>query len=432
MTVYAHSLFAAAAAAFATTAATAATVTIDHVQQRWPWNNKVDITYTVTGGQTRAAGVYCALRFALTANGRTYGFEGYTVGASAENGSHTVTWTAPKGIVSTDCSLVATLFTTNIPSGNDYMIVNLENGAVIYEGLFATQDESNARYNTDGYKTGRMVLRKVPKWTDRDTLPNAADLASQSGYPTGDNMNYGSGKYINTEKTWATERDYYIGVFPVTQFQYARIGADAGNTPSLKTSTVAGNPVELRPVEQVSWNDLRLSDTAPTSAIPAVATANSGTFFQRLNFLTGNGYGFDLPTEVMFEIAERSGATTTFYWGGTADPAYVVCSANSGGSTVAVGSRLPNNWGLYDTAGNLWEWCLDGRSGANNGGIDMTGADAFTPYNGSEVGTLRRQRGGGYYNDVSDAQNMRASFRAGDNAGTRGYYCGFRVAMIVD
>lgn len=41
--------------------------------------------------------------------------------------------------MATNTSLTATLFTTNVPSGNDYMVVDLATGAVVYEGLFATQ-----------------------------------------------------------------------------------------------------------------------------------------------------------------------------------------------------------------------------------------------------------------------------------------------------
>ena len=129
-------------AALGASAAGVTNVTISSVAQRWPWNNKVDITYTVQGGQSRADGAYCGLRFALTAGGRTYDFEGYTVGASAEDGTHTVTWTAPQGIVAADCSLTATLFSTNFPSGNDYMIVDLDSGDVVYEGMLATQTAS--------------------------------------------------------------------------------------------------------------------------------------------------------------------------------------------------------------------------------------------------------------------------------------------------
>ena len=401
-------------------AAIASSITINNVTQRWPWNNKVDITYTVDGGQTRSAGVYCGLRFVLSAGGRTCSFEGYTIGASAENGRHVVTWTAPEGIFSDSCTMTATLFSTNVPSGDDYMIVDLTSGDVVYEGLFATQDESNARYNVAANKTDKMVLRKIPRTTDSAELPNGPFA---SGYPTGDNVNYSTGGHPDTERRWITDRAYYMGVFPVTQYQYQKI---YGSNPSNKKTIIDGNTVEHRPVENVSWDDLRLSTTASTSSIPVVAS-KQGTFFQRLNYLTGNRFGFDLPTEVMAEIAERAGATTVYYWGNEMVTNYVVCSDNSGESTVAVGSRLPNNWGLYDTAGNVWEWCLDVRGSQNE---DMAAhVDVFTPL-WEEGRTDRRYRGGGNWYTASSGAAFRASYRTNNSESMRSQGHGFRVAMI--
>ena len=50
-------------------AVNAASIAIDSVAQRWPWNNKVDITYTVTDGQNHAAGVYCGIEFNVSVPG---------------------------------------------------------------------------------------------------------------------------------------------------------------------------------------------------------------------------------------------------------------------------------------------------------------------------------------------------------------------------
>jgi len=388
----------------------ATTITVDSVVQRWPWNNKVDITYTIGGGQDLAGGNYQKIVFTTVIDGTTYTIDGVKdVGASANAGTHTVTWTLPSGVKRTDCTMSATVYASDAPSGDDYMVIDLTKTSdnVAYEGLLATQAASNERYNTATYKTDKLVLRKVP---------------AGGPYPTGDSVNYPSGNDANSAKTWTTDRDYYIGVFPVTQYQYQKL---YGSNPSGKKSTISGNEVTHRPVEQVSWNDLRLSTTAPTSPIPMVVS-NSGTFFQRLNYITSNKFGFDLPTEVMFEIAERAGATTVYWWGNTADASYIVCSDNSGNSTVAVGSKLPNAWGLYDTAGNVWEWCLDDQV---NGNLTAR-ADAFTPAWAS--GTARRIRGGARWQDASSNPNFRASMRTGIGSGVRANNLGFRVSMIAD
>ena len=376
----------------------ATTITVDSVVQRWPWNNKVDITYTVTDGQTLTADgtgdVYCKLVFNATVGGQVFEIDGVTnIGASASSGTHTVTWTPPADlrVKSTNCTMTATLLAADAPSGDDYMIIDLATGVVSYEGLLASQGNSNDRYNTDAYKRDKMVLRKVAKG---------------GTYPTGDNVNY---QARNSATNWTTALDYYIGVFPVTLSQYRAIYG-SGSTGT-------------KPKNSISWNALRLAETAPTSSIPAVVS-NTGTFFQRLNYKTG--MYFDLPTELMAEIAERAGATTTYYWGNSADEAYVVSKENSGNNVVAVGSRIPNAWGLYDMAGNVWEWCRDDTSRSNL----ANAADPFAP--ACAAASCRVLRCGGGYDGSYTGAGMRASNRKLDITPDICYAnMGFRVTYIV-
>ncbi|MBQ6328017.1 MAG: hypothetical protein IJI35_03300, partial [Kiritimatiellae bacterium] len=184
-------------------------VTVDSVIQRWPWNNKVDITYTVTDGQDVEAGVYCRLVFNANINGETYVIDGVTnVGASASSGTHTITWNPPSGVKTANCSMTATLLAADNPSGDDYMVVDLDTGKITYEGLLASQSASNDRYNTAAYKTDKLVLRKIPR---------TADGPCPTGYRTGDNGSDFVAR--NSQANWVTYKDYYIGVFPVTQWQ---------------------------------------------------------------------------------------------------------------------------------------------------------------------------------------------------------------------
>ncbi|MBQ6141166.1 MAG: SUMF1/EgtB/PvdO family nonheme iron enzyme [Kiritimatiellae bacterium] len=407
-------------------------ITVNSAAQRWPWNNKIDVTYTVTNGQDRAAGLYCGVEFTITDGGRSHVLHGYTVGASAEGDAdgttHSVVLTAPSGIRSANCTISATLFTTNVPSGNDYMIVNLASGEIYYEGLMDTQDASHARYNVAEYKEGKMVLRKVPKWADRASLPNAAALASLSGYPTGDDVNFAS---TNKRKYWPTAKDYYIGVFMVTQKQYTNLGL---SNPSEMTKAKTGDVVAHRPVDKVAYCYRSGVTYIRDNASPAVTiTASSnGTFLQRLNYKTG--LYFDLPTEAMFEIAQRAGATTAYSWGDDPEkvPDYCICSENCGGTsqaakdlTCALGSKLPNEWGLYDTAGNVWEWCRDSANLTNLGNATD---DAFTPASGS---TNYRIRGFGTAADSKTSTSFRASHRSYTGNGA-GWNRSFRVSHVVE
>ena len=199
----------------------ASSVTIDSVSQRWPWNNKVDITYTVDGGQILSADgtadTYARIVFSATIAGETYTIDGvHDLGANASNGTHTVTWTPPANLTAKDlaASMTATLYSADNPSGDDYMIVDLSTGEVSYEGLLYSQALSDARYNTATYKNQKMVLRKIPRWADKGTLPNASALTG-GGYPTG-HSDYPD---TNSPTNWVTKYDYYIGVFPMTRDQ---------------------------------------------------------------------------------------------------------------------------------------------------------------------------------------------------------------------
>ena len=346
-----------------TAALAASSISVDSVTQRWPWNNKVDITYTVTDGANHEGGVYAGVEFTITVPGRG----SFTVpGPTAETGGtgsrqHTFAWSAPSGIKATDCTVTATLFPTNAP-GNDYMIVDLSTGDVSYERLLATQEDSNFRYNTDEFKTTKMVLRKIPKWADRGTLPNAGDLPSD-GYPTG----YGdksSAEWINGRVYRQPDKDYYLGVFDMTESQFNLITgvANPGTSVAPKISQYQmfrnGSHVDLGGKEATLTQDsLRLTNNIPASA--------TGSVLARLQYKTG--LYFDYPTEVMHEIAARAGATTLYIWGDTTDgyEDYVSCKVGDVDGENLVGTKAANAWGLYDMAGLYYEYCL-GASRVDN------------------------------------------------------------------
>ena len=72
-------------------------------------------------------------------------------------------------------------------------------------------------------------------------------------------------------------------------------------------------------------------------------------------------------------------------------------------ATASVGSYAPNAWGLYDTHGNVWEWCLDWHASALTGGTDPKGADS---------GSRRVGRGGGWNHAASNCRSARRDYSA--------------------
>jgi len=134
-----------------------------------------------------------------------------------------------------------------------------------------------------------------------------------------------------------------------------------------------------RPVEQVSWNDIRGEDG----------------FLDQLNAMHPK-YNFRLPSEAEWEYAYRAGKSTRFYWGH--DPDYTLIDDyawhryNSSDQTHNVGLKLPNAWGLHDMAGNVLEWCEDDwYDYYHNSPRDGS------PWVGTPRGSYRLVRGGSWY-----------------------------------
>lgn len=173
------------------------------------------------------------------------------------------------------------------------------------------------------------------------------------------------------------------------------------------------------------YNTLRAYAT-PGNPIPAV-TSNSGSFFQRLNWKSG--LYFDLPTMPMTEIAARAGATTKYHWGDDSSKVseYAVCGA---GSVAVVGSKRPNAWGIYDTCGNVWEWCRDGRGYT---WAAFSNKDAFTAATNPNNPNYRAISNLGYYSQSSSISDFMASSDNYLDAGAGGdrVYMGFRVYTVI-
>ena len=183
---------------------------------------------------------------------------------------------------------------------------------------------------------------------------------------------------------------FYMGRYAVTQAQWQAV---MGNNPS----HFEGDDL---PVEQVSWNDAQ-------------------TFIERLNE-QGARFTYRLPTEAEWEYACRAGTT-----GDGAGDLEVMAwhKGNSGGRTQAVGTRLPNAFGLFDMLGNVWEWCEDWYHD------DYAGApvDGSAWLSGGEQ-AHRVLRGGSW--DYT-AQTLRPSFRNRNSPDYRLNDNGFRLCATV-
>jgi uncharacterized protein (TIGR02996 family) len=213
------------------------------------------------------------------------------------------------------------------------------------------------------------------------------------------------------------DRPFYLGVFLVTQRQYAQVMGDNPShfQRSNPAARVAGQDTSDFPVERTSWND-------------AVA------FCQRLSETLGEiraGRSYRLPTDAEWEYACRAGTTAAYFFGDTLslvqanyeeDRSPESAPGPGGlaplGRPSAVGSYPPNAWGLYDVHGNVYEWCSDRCDDS----FDLGDADPQEPTAFDE----HPLRGGSWYGQAS---YCRSAWRESNDADARLYFNGFRVAM---
>lgn len=184
-----------------------------------------------------------------------------------------------------------------------------------------------------------------------------------------------------------TVSDFAIGKYEITQRQW--------------TDVMGYNPCKEKgdnlPVSNISWQEIQV-------------------FLERLNAVSGKKYR--LPTEAEWEYAARGGQNSKgYYYIGSNDLGEVAwhdCSLH------AVGQKKPNELGLYDMAGNVWELCADDLGGYGQ----YAGADLVNPKNEGGIHVARRGGSSFYFE-----WGCLPSFRKKSTIGDVRFDTGFRVCL---
>ena len=285
----------------------------------------------------------------------------------------------------------------------------------------------------DVYKTSKMVFRRIP-------------AAGQSYMFQTNNASVNGGAGV--EVSFA--RDFYIGVFEVTQSQATNVYQGMINR-SYETNALYR---ATRPLDgQYFDTTLRGKSNWPEDTSHDLVT--SGTTASLLYQMQSKiGLLFDLPTEAMWEYACRAGTTTPLYTGapshsaawddghcrkimraygcnvtafpsGWTDAEKKGCNLSYGPNIV--GGYKPNAWGLYDMLGNVREWCLDRNIAATSLASVTYGEDPVGPtteQGGSSVEGV--MRGGSYADNAINCH--------GRHSGRRTYntnYFGVRLCIYL-
>lgn len=206
------------------------------------------------------------------------------------------------------------------------------------------------------------------------------------------------GKFImgegNRRDRVTISRHFWIGKYEVTQQEYEQL---TGSNPSLHNG-------KRLPVECVSWNE-------------ASAFCDKLSESERRAGRLPEGYVYRLPTSAEWEYAARGGNKSKGYeYSGGNDIDSVAWHKNNAGETThEVGTKLPNELGLYDMSGNVWELCLNWYGNYHT-------QDSVDPVN-LVPGKARVVCGGGY------TDGRRPAYRGSSAPERKNQEFGFRIVL---
>ena len=273
-----------------------------------------------------------------------------------------------------------------------------------------------------GYKTikqeltvrdGKIIRKSIKLEEGADVDLNKFILVKGGTFQMGSNEESGE-KPIHS----VTLDDFHIGKYEVTQKEWKEV---MGSNPS----TFKDNNL---PVEKVSWEDCikycnKKSEIDGFEKCYSI-TIDKGLFLDEIAVdcdFTKNGYR--LPTEAEWEYAAKGGNKSRGYkYAGSNDISKVAWYGykKAGKKTHPVGTKQPNELGIYDMSGNVWEWCSDWYD--KNYYSNSSSRNPHGPTSGSS----RILRGGGWY---LNANGCRSALRDDFNPNISAYDIGFRVVL---
>ena len=329
----------------ALTAAAESVISDVVVNQRWPWSEKVDVDFVLSG---ETSDVEVTARWdahpAPCRLGTLFG---------VAPGQRRLTWDPAKSPFKGQTLTGFTVAVSNASvSAHTYLVVDLVNGG--YEFMAAPP----AGGWTAEHKSSKMVFRRIPAGTY--TLGEEKGTFVLFGLPDSS-----SNTYVErwNRRTVTFTSDFYVGVFKYTEAQHE----------SLNTGTPGSS---FKP-KKISYDFLR-GDLNAADWPSKGYDVGSNSIVAKLRAKAGGALMVDLCEEEQWEVAARAGTTTILPNGVTANENYDVVTnrlneisawyGTVGSEEAVVGLFATNNWGLFDVVGLMGEWTLDAavKQGGNS------------------------------------------------------------------
>ena len=394
--------------------------------QRWPWNGKVDINYTLTSEDANP--IFRVAFFGQVGSGEPFALDALegdgACGVTFAAGVKRVTWDASVDKPNIESNNVKFgIIGLDVTEAADYLVLDLNNYTMSYNmaGPDLEHDTQKA------CKTLKIWFKRIKAGTFM--------MGSASDEPGREPKGYREHKHQVT-----ITKPFYVGVFECTDAQYQKINAEVTST-------------NLYPKVQIKREALRGTSLGMTWPTYTDHRVGANSFFGRLRQKTGYGLKFDLPTEAQWEMAARDKGDGTYHgdyvWNDGSsfvktriidetDPENPIYETYTDWSDLdrlgwyqdtrqvngfphEVGTKAPGINGLYDIHGNVWEYCLDREKAPSTSPVVDPVGDTRTSNKNFVI------KGGGVYKTDPEGY-CRMAMRLVKNDTNNN--CGFRIFIV--
>jgi Uncharacterized conserved protein len=383
--------------------------------QRWPWNGKVDIDFTLSNDLHYDIPVFKLGFYGQIGDGPSFPLKSVTGDVDdhtiALEGTHRVTWDAYQDLGA------------NVDASNVKIAIVARETTIDPPYLYLNLNTYELKGSFNGPSPSDPATKRTQIWFRRveaGTFTMGASSEDRSYF----NANFNNEAVHSVTIT----KPFYIAVYETTEAQYHKIFSE--------TSWES-----MKPMIGLDYSDIRGTNVG-TNWPARGYSVDANSFLGKLRSKVGNDVIFDLPTDAQWEMACRSKGDGTFYgdltWsdgtpydkaGGTNvkidnNLDNISWYKNTADRIHDVGTKAPSSLGLYDMHGNVWEWCLDWMQD-NLGTQPVT--DPVGPRHQGAANSLRIRRGGAYGNYPADC---RAARRNPASAGSSHIDYGFRMVIV--